>query len=176
MLHGLCGFTCSMTQRIRASSVRSVSGTCWRPMVQSLIPTNWKSSWPSLMATLMERSATKTLSTWWDVLNFYSLADIRVQHWTFWLLMIWFPPQDKRFKKCMNQISSSCSWQWIYFELICQQIIVFCKQGENVWCGQRRPAKWLIRLSNSTVKTAAINKNNWQQYAKHWAQKLPMYV
>lgn len=75
----VCVFIRSMTRRIRASSARSASGTFWRPTAPSWTPTNWRSCWPSLMATLMERSATKTLSTWWDVLTFYRLADIIVQ-------------------------------------------------------------------------------------------------
>lgn len=79
-LHPLCVFICSTTQRIRASSVRSGSGTFWRPTALSLTRTNWRSYWPSLMATPTERSATKTLSTWWDVFTFYRLVDISVQH------------------------------------------------------------------------------------------------
>lgn len=54
----------SMTRTIRASSARSGSGISWQRMVLSWTPTNWKSCWPSLMETLMEKSATKTLSTW----------------------------------------------------------------------------------------------------------------
>lgn len=70
----VCVFTCSTTQRIQASSVQRGSGTCWRHTALSLTHTNWKFYWPSPMATLMEKSATRTLWTWWDLLTFHRIS------------------------------------------------------------------------------------------------------
>ena len=62
----VCNPVCSMTRRALVSSAPSGSGTCWRPTAQSWTPTNWRSCWRWLITTQTERSATRTLSTWWE--------------------------------------------------------------------------------------------------------------
>lgn len=55
----------SMTQKIQASSVLSVSETCLRLMDQNWTLTSWRFFLPWLTEMLTERSATRILLTWW---------------------------------------------------------------------------------------------------------------